>query len=101
MPTECAAAIWDGIVQTGFAAFAILLLVFAFWLVLQILKLARTTQQVVEANTAAITRQTQMIQAILEDTQQTSNAIDNLRHALEARPCLHLAANDTKPRKPQ
>lgn len=79
---------WSAVVQSGFAAFALALLGFCAWLVRNILRLNRETQEVVKANTEAITKQITCMEAMMQDSQSTRREVERLRFLLEARPCL-------------
>lgn len=81
-------SLWSVPVQAGFAAFCAALLAFCAWLVAQIIRLARQTQGVIQANTEAITRQLSLMQAVLEDTEATRYNVERLRMTMEARPCV-------------
>lgn len=80
--------VWSGPVQTGFAAFALALLGFCVWLVRNIVGLSRSTQEVVRANTEAITKQIDCLEAVAKHADDTRREVQRLRYLLEARPCL-------------
>jgi hypothetical protein len=80
--------VWSGVTQAGFAAFALALLGFSAWLVRMIIKLAQQTQIVVQANTEAITKQIDHLDAMSRHTDDLRRDMQRLRYLLEARPCL-------------
>lgn len=92
--------VWEATIQGGFAAFSVLLLGYSIWLVWHIVRLSRGAQQVIESNTAAISRQTAMLSALLEDVGRTRHDMERLRYIMEARPCL-LGAADAKEVSPK
>ena len=79
---------WSGLVQGGFAGFCILLLGFCVWLIRNILKLSRDTQEVVRANTEAITKQIDCLERVTHHSEDARNEVKRLRFLLESRPCL-------------
>lgn len=80
--------VWSGPVQAGFAAFALALLGFCVWLVRNIVGLSKSTQDVVRANTEAITKQIDCLEAVAKHADDTRREVQRLRYLLEARPCL-------------
>lgn len=89
--------LWSGTVQAGFAAFALALLAFCAWLVRNILALSKSTQEVVRANTEAITKQIVCLEEIAKSSEGTRRDVERLRFLLEARPCLVPGRDNEKP----
>lgn len=90
--------IWSSPVQAGFAAFSVALLTFCVWLVRSIIKLSQQTQDVVKANTEAITKQIGCLEAVSEYSDQTRRNVERLQYLLESRPCLLEGRKDAEER---
>ncbi len=75
--------------QGGFAGFALALLGFCVWLIRAILKLSRDTQEVVRANTEAITKQIDCLDRVANHSEHAEIEVRRLRFLLESRPCLY------------
>ena len=89
--------VWSGPVQAGFAAFALALLGFCAWLVRNIIVLSKSTQDVVRANTEAITKQIDCLEHMSQSAEDTRREVQRLRYLLEARPCLVPGRDNEKP----
>lgn len=81
-------SVWSGLVQAGFAGFALALLCFCAWLVRMIIKLMQQTQSVVQANTEAITKQIDHLAMMNKHADDMRRDVQRLQYLLEARPCL-------------
>jgi len=90
--------VWSGPVQAGFAAFALALLAFCAWLVRNIVVISKSTQNVVRANTEAITKQIDCLEHIAQHADETRRDVQRLRILLEARPCLVPGRDNEKQR---
>lgn len=88
--------VWSGPVQAGFAAFSLALLTFCVWLVRSIIKLSQQTQDVVKANTEAITKQIDCLEAVAQYSDETRRNVERLQCILESRPCLLDGRKDAK-----
>ncbi len=81
---------WSGLIQGGFAGFCVLLLGFCVWLIRSILRMSRDTQEVVRANTEAITKQIDCLERVVQHTEESHREVRRLRFLLESRPCLYI-----------
>ncbi|NQT38784.1 MAG: hypothetical protein HQ581_14915 [Planctomycetes bacterium] len=72
---------WSPVMQAGFAAFSVILLVIIVWLIKQLLKVLGDNNEVLAGNTAAI-------KAVVDSATDTKVLMKEIRDQLLQRPCL-------------